>query len=108
MPARQVSFGRRLSRRTAPSSSVQQSGSTACGLRDPIRALLGIERGEQAAMAAQLRDAVADRRLTCCRCRPARRRRPYRRPSTPQVDGFDVRFRPARTGDAVVELLDAF
>ena len=41
----------------------EQSGSTAAyrGLRDPIRALLGIERGEQGAMAAQLRDAVADR-----------------------------------------------
>ena len=28
--------------------------------------------------------------------------------STPEVDSIDVRFRPARTGDAVVELLDAF
>ena len=89
----------------------EQSGSTAAyrGLRDPIRALLGIERGEQDDMAAQLRDAVADRA-------------PHLLPmlpllgdvvhvdvaSTPEVDSIDVRFRPARTGDAVVELLDAF
>ena len=89
----------------------EQSGSTAAyrGLRDPIRSLLGIERGEQEAMATQLRDAVAD----CAR---------HLLPmlpllgdvvhvdvsSTPEVDSIDVRFRPARTGDAVVELLDAF
>ena len=60
----------------------EQSGSTAAyrGLRDPIRALLGIERGEQAAMAAQLRDAVADRAPPpAADAAPARRRRPRRR-----------------------------
>jgi len=29
-------------------------------------------------------------------------------PSTPEVDNIDVRFRPDRTGDAVVDLLEAF
>jgi class 3 adenylate cyclase/Icc-related predicted phosphoesterase/tetratricopeptide (TPR) repeat protein len=89
----------------------EQSGSKAAyrGLRDPMRALLGIARGEQDAMAAQLRDAV-----TACA--------PHLLPvlpligdvvhvdvqSTPEVESIDVRFRPARTGDAVVELLNAF
>jgi len=89
----------------------EQSGSTAAyrGLRDPMRALLGVERGEQDAMAAQLGEVVT-------------LRAPHLLPvlpligdvvhvdvhPTPEVDRIDLRFRPARTGDAVVHLLDAF
>ena len=89
----------------------EQSGSTAAyrGLRDPIRALLGIERGEQDAMAAQLRDAIADRARHLLPMLPLLGDVVHVDvPSTPEVDSIDVRFRPTRTGDAVVDLLDAF
>ena len=88
----------------------EQSGSTAAyrGLRDPIRALLGIERGEQEVMAEQLRSAVAARASRLLPMLPLLGDVVHVDvASTPEVDSIDVRFRPARTGDAVVELLDA-
>jgi predicted ATPase len=89
----------------------EQSGSTAAyrGLRDPIRALLGIERGEQHEMAAQLHDAVATRTPRLLPMLPLVGDVAHVDvASTPEVESIDVRFRPARTGDTVVELLDAF
>jgi predicted ATPase/class 3 adenylate cyclase len=74
--------------------------------RDPLRSLLGVERGSQTAMAQQLRDAV--RRLS-----------PELEPylslladvvqvevtSTADVDAIAPQFRPDRTADVVVTLL---
>jgi tetratricopeptide (TPR) repeat protein len=89
----------------------EQSGSTAAyrGLRDPMRALVGVERGEQEAMAAQLRESVADRAPHLLAVLPLIGDVVHVDiEPTPEVDSIDVRFRPARTGDAVVHLLDAF
>jgi class 3 adenylate cyclase/predicted ATPase len=75
--------------------------------REPLRAVLGIERGEQAVMAEALRGAItaADAELL-----------PYvpliadvaaiDAGTTPTVDTIDTRFRPGRTADVVIRLLD--
>jgi len=77
-------------------------------LRDPIRSLLSIKRGEPATMARALR-----RRVT--RISPATL--PYLPligdatsipvASTPEVDRIEPKFRQARTADALTELLTA-
>ena len=76
--------------------------------RDSIRALLGIERADQATMAAP---AGGRRRpassLPCSRCCPSSARSPTsRRPSTPEVDAIEPRFLPDQRAAAVVRLLD--
>jgi class 3 adenylate cyclase/tetratricopeptide (TPR) repeat protein len=77
-------------------------------LRDPVRALLGVERGDAAAMSAALVAAVD-------RLAPALL--PYAPllgdvahvevPGTAEVDAIDPQFRPERVADVVVELLAA-
>ena len=60
-------------------------------------------------MAAQLREAVAERARHLLPMLPLLGDVVHVDvASTPQVDSIDVRFRPTRTGDAVVELLDVF
>jgi tetratricopeptide (TPR) repeat protein len=74
-----------------------------------VRTLLGIERGEQEAMAVQLRDAVELRAPQLLPMLPLIGDVVHVDVApTPEVDRIDVRFRPARTGDTVVQLLDAF
>ena len=101
----------RVSGHTVIRVQSEQSGSTAAyrGLRDPIRNLLGIERNEHDAMAAQLHATIANRASHLLPMLPLIGDVVHVDvASTPEVDSIDVRFRPARTGVAVVELLDEF
>lgn len=95
---------------TALEFQAEQSGSTSPyrGFRDPLRTLLGIERSDQAAMAQALKAAVTDL---------APRLLPWLPligdvthidvPPTPEVDSIELRFRPDRTADVVIDLLTA-
>jgi len=77
-------------------------------LRDPVRRLLGISRGDESTMAEFLQDAVAD-------LLPGREHlvplladvAMIDMPSTPEVDQIDPKFRRDRTADLLTELFDA-
>jgi class 3 adenylate cyclase/tetratricopeptide (TPR) repeat protein len=76
--------------------------------REPLRALLGIERGEQAAMAATLRAAVVAVDADLAEYVPlVAAVASIDAGSTPTVDAIDARFRPGRTADVLIRLLDA-
>ncbi len=88
----------------------EQIGATAAyrALRDPIRQLLRIERAEATDMAEQLRQAVAERAPALLSMLPLLGDVVHvDTPPTPQVDRIELRFRPDRTADALVALLDA-
>ena len=77
-------------------------------LRDPVRRLLGISRGDESTMAESLQDAVAN-------LLPGREHlvplladvAMIDMPSTPEVDQIDPKFRQDRTADLLTELFDA-
>jgi class 3 adenylate cyclase/tetratricopeptide (TPR) repeat protein len=76
--------------------------------REPLRALLGIERGEQAAMAATLRASVVAVDADLAEYVPLIAAvASIDVDSTPTVDAIDARFRPGRTADLLIRLLDA-
>ncbi len=86
------------------------SGSTAPyrAFRDPIRDLLGIERADQTTMATSLERAVAERVPTLLPLLPLLGDVAHIDvPRTQRVDSIELRFRPDRTADAVIDLLDA-
>ncbi|HUG08806.1 MAG TPA: adenylate/guanylate cyclase domain-containing protein [Acidimicrobiia bacterium] len=77
-------------------------------LRDPVRNLLGIKRGEHAEMAKTLHNLLANllperARLTPLLADVAM----IDMPSTPEVDQIDPKFRQDRTADLLVEVIAA-
>jgi class 3 adenylate cyclase/tetratricopeptide (TPR) repeat protein len=88
----------------------EQAGSSSPyrAFRDPIRQLLRVERAEQLAMEARLRQAVTDRAPELLPVLPLLGDVTHIDvPSTERVDDIELRFRPDRTADAVVALLAA-
>jgi class 3 adenylate cyclase len=76
--------------------------------REPLRALLDVGRGEQAAMAAALRAAVIAVDPDLAEYVPlVAAVASIDAGSTPTVDAIDARFRPGRTADVLIRLLDA-
>ncbi len=75
-------------------------------LRDPVRRLLGVERGSQATMARQLEAGVAALDSDFLPLLPLLADvAMVEVPTTPEVDVIEPRFRPDRTADLVVEVL---
>jgi class 3 adenylate cyclase/predicted ATPase len=76
--------------------------------REPLRALLGIERDAQPVMAAALRSAVAAVDTGLAEYVPLLAAvASIDAGSNPTVDAIDARFRPGRTADVLIRLLDA-
>jgi class 3 adenylate cyclase/predicted ATPase len=76
--------------------------------REPLRALLQIERGGPAAMADALRASVTAADADLEQYVPLIAAvASIDAGSTPTVDAIDVRFRPGRTADVLIRLLDA-
>jgi class 3 adenylate cyclase/predicted ATPase len=77
-------------------------------LRDPVRDLLGLERGDPDTMSAALEKVVAEVMPALSPFLPLLAdvvQVPTER--TPEVDAIEPRFRPERLADVTVELLDA-
>jgi class 3 adenylate cyclase/predicted ATPase len=76
--------------------------------REPLRALLGVERGDVAVMADQLRAAIVAVDPELEKYAPLISAvASVDSDSTPTVDAIDARFRPGRTADVLIRLLDA-
>ncbi len=76
-------------------------------VRDPLRRMLGIERTTQDDMRRQLRKVVTKRAPQLAAALPLLGDvMQIRVPDTPETEAIDPRFRPERTGAAVVELIE--
>ena len=78
-------------------------------LRDPLRRMIGLERGSQAAMAEGLRSRVASIAPALEGALPLLGDALHIDiPDTPESTAIDPRFRPERTADAVIQLIASF
>jgi tetratricopeptide (TPR) repeat protein len=75
-------------------------------LRDPLRRMVGIERGSQAAMAESLRSGIATIAPDLVGALPLLGDALHIEiPDTPDTTAIDPRFRPERTADALIKLI---
>ena len=89
-----------MASRTAPTSPYR-------AFRDPMRALLGIERADRATMAAELAGAVERLAPELVPMLPLLGTvAQVDTPMTPEVEAIDPQFLPDRRADAVIGLLD--
>ncbi|HKZ19102.1 MAG TPA: adenylate/guanylate cyclase domain-containing protein [Acidimicrobiia bacterium] len=77
-------------------------------LRDPLRRVVGIERGSQAAMAEGLRSRIAAIAPDLMGALPLLGDALHIEiPDTPDTSAIDPQFRPERTADAVIKLIES-
>lgn len=77
-------------------------------LRDPLRRMIGVERGSQAAMAESLRARIASINPDLEGALPLLGDALHIEiPDTPDSTAIDPRFRPERTADAVIQLIES-